>query len=61
MKTDKNKNSKKGRDPYNLGNISDFLYEHYTVMSANECTGLIPSEPESEKKRNNYKDIYDIN
>lgn len=61
MKSKKKKNSKNGEDPYNLGNISDFLYERFSVMSATECTGLIPAEPESEKKRNNYKDIYKIN
>lgn len=57
-KNDKNKNS---NDPYNLGNISDFLYDNYTVMSLNECTGLIPANPTSDKKRENYKEIYDIN
>lgn len=59
----KNKNKKAGHssDPYNLENISDFLYDNYTVSSLNECTGLIPANPTSEKKRENYKEIYDIN
>ena len=58
----KNKKQKKSaEDPYNLGNISDFLYEKFSVSSTTECTGLIPSNPQSEKKKDNYRDIYDIN
>ncbi len=53
--------SKKGKDPYNLGGINDFIYDRYTVMSNTECTGLIPNDPEEEEKRDNYKEIYDIN
>ncbi|MCM1363530.1 MAG: hypothetical protein NC122_03455 [Faecalibacterium sp.] len=58
-----NKKAKKknGTDPYNLGDIHDFLYDRYTVMSATECTGLIPFDPSSEAERDNYKEIYDIN
>ena len=48
-------------DPYNLGDISDFLYDRFTVMSATECTGLIPSEPQTKAERENYEDIYNIN
>lgn len=61
MNSKKKGNSKKSSDPYNMENISDFLYDNYTVMSLNECTGLIPANPTSEKKRENYKEIYDIN
>lgn len=48
-------------DPYNLGDISDFLYNRFAVTSTNECTGLIPNDPEDEFHRDNYKEIYDIN
>lgn len=48
-------------DPYNLGDISDFLYDRFTVMSATECTGLIPSLPQTKAERENYEDIYNIN
>ncbi|MCM1543862.1 MAG: hypothetical protein NC110_01055 [Ruminococcus sp.] len=58
---DKKKKRSNGTDPYNLGDIHDFLYDKYTVMSATECTGLIPFGPDSEEERNNYKEIYDIN
>ncbi len=63
MHNPKNKKdfSKNSADPYNLGNIHDFLYNRYTVMSSTECTGLIPFDPISEEERDNYKDIYDIN
>lgn len=57
----KKNNHKNGADPYNLGDIHDFLYNRYTVMSATECTGLIPFDPGSEEERDNYKEIYDIN
>ena len=58
----KHRNKRKDEnDPYNLGDISDFLYDRFTVMSATECTGLIPSEPQTEEERENYEDIYDIN
>lgn len=51
----------KADDPYNLGNIHDFLYEHYTVMSATECTGLMPSPPKTRAEKDSYKEIYDVN
>ncbi|MGN1442618.1 MAG: hypothetical protein ACI4XE_02110 [Acutalibacteraceae bacterium] len=58
----KHRNHRKNEnDPYNLGDISDFLYDRFTVMSATECTGLIPSEPQSKAERENYEDIYNIN
>ena len=55
------KNRKNENDPYNLGDISDFLYDRFTVMYATECTGLIPSEPQTKAERENYEDIYNIN
>lgn len=55
------KDRKNGNDPYNLGDISDFLYDRFAVMSATECTGLIPAEPQSKAERENYGEIYDIN
>lgn len=61
-KNKKHRNNRKNEnDPYNLGDISDFLYDRFTVMSATECTGLIPSEPQTKAERENYEDIYNIN
>lgn len=61
MKKGKELFKRSGRDPYNLGNISDFLYERFAVSSCTECTGLIPGNPEFEQQRKSYREIYDIN
>lgn len=55
------KSNKKKTDPYNLGDIHDFLYEKFAVTSATECTGLIPTDPHSEAEKESYREIYDIN
>ena len=55
------KRRKKGADPYNLGNVHDYIYDRFTVTSNTECTGLIPFGPDSEDERDNYKQIYDLN
>lgn len=61
-KNKKHRNNRKSEnDPYNLGDISDFLYDRFTVMSATECTGLIPCEPQTKAERESYGEIYDIN
>ncbi|MFI3142060.1 MAG: hypothetical protein R3Y27_07140 [Clostridia bacterium] len=51
---------KKNVDPYGLEQLGDFLYERYSVISSNECTGLISAAPHSKKEKSNYKDIYDL-
>lgn len=61
MKRQLKRFAKKDTDPYNQGGINDFLYDRYTVMSATECTGLIPFDPDCEENRDHYKEIYDIN
>lgn len=49
----------KNDDPYGLEQLGDFLYERYSVISSNECTGLISAAPQNKKEKSNYKDIYD--
>ncbi len=34
--------------------------DEFTVASATECTGLIPSSPETESQVDSYSEIYDI-
>lgn len=34
--------------------------DDFTVASATECTGLIPSSPETESQIDSYSEIYDI-
>lgn len=57
----KKERRKTAADPYNLGDIHDFLYDRFAVTSATECTGLIPSLPQSRAEKDSYREIYDIN
>lgn len=36
------------------------LLDGENVVSANECTGLIPAQPDSKKKEEAIKSIYDL-
>lgn len=42
-------------DPYGCDTPDDLIF---TACSATECTGLIPSLPQSEYERESYEEIY---
>lgn len=50
-------------DPKNKKNYpfnDDTLEDTLKVTSANDCTGLIPSAPQSDAEADAYTDLYDI-
>lgn len=52
MKTEKNKNDF-DKDPYRVEATSDF-----PACSSMDCTGLIPSLPQSEAELESYEELY---
>lgn len=54
MKTLNNKNNK------SLTNEDTFNYDITKTNSATDCTGLIPTPPQSESEFDSYMDVYEI-
>ena len=50
--TEKTRNRQSAEDPYNIGEDTGF------ACSAQDCTGLIPSLPESEAQIEMYQDLF---
>ncbi len=38
----------------------DTFFETQGVVSANECTGLIPSAPENDEEEKSYRELYSV-
>lgn len=51
---DKNKISSKNVDSYGV----DFSKSYIDACSANDCTGLIPSLPQSKAEMESYEELY---
>lgn len=47
-------------DKQALNNVEDFYFDLDDVASMTECTGLIPTPPESEAEAESYTDLYPI-
>ncbi len=50
----------KYRYPYNYDDELGWGSDDYSVASASECTGLIPSVPCSSDEVDSYSEIYDV-
>lgn len=48
------------RYPFDYEDDRELYDDSLAVISAHECTGLIPSAPNSEYNTKSYSDIYDV-
>lgn len=46
--------------PFDADDERELFDEQFSVASATECTGLIPTPPVTEPEVNSYSEIYDI-
>lgn len=56
MGNSQSEDKKQGYPPYD----DDRFYDIESVMSANDCTGLIPTPPKSEYEAESYSDLMNI-